>query len=76
MISKTRCITEVDKNQNLVVIIENHGLQPVVLEKGLEIGYLEPIRLVSKGNEICVVAADVEQAQQNFPEVNHCGDEL
>ena len=47
MISMTSCITEVDKDQNLVVTIENHGLQPVKLEKGLEIGYLEPIQLVS-----------------------------
>ena len=48
------------------------------MEKGLEIGYLEPIQLVSKGNEICAVAAaaDGEQAQQDFPEVNHCSDEL
>ena len=78
MISMTSCITEVDKDQNLVVTIENHGLQPVILEKGLEIGYLEPIQLVSKGNEICAVAAaaDGEQAQQDFPEVNHCSDEL
>ena len=73
MIGMTRCITEVDKDQNLVFTIENHGLQPVILEKGLEIGYLEP-----KGNEICAVAAaaDGEQAQQDFPEVNHCSDEL
>ena len=76
MISMTRCITEVDKNKNLVVTIEKHGLQPVVLEKGLEIGYLEPIQLVSKGNEIYAAAADIEQTQQNFPEVNHCSDEL
>ena len=40
-ISMTSCITEVDKDQNLVVTIENlHDLQPVILEKGLEIGYL------------------------------------
>ena len=78
MISMNSCITEVDKDQNLVVTIENHGLQPVILEKGLEIGYLEPIQLVSKGDEICAVAAatDGEQAQQDFPEINHCSDEL
>ena len=32
--------------------------------------------MVSKGNEICAVATSVEQTQQNFPEVNHCSDEL
>ena len=65
MISITRCIIEVDKNKNLVVTIEDHGLQPIV-----------SIRLVSKDNENCAVAADVEQTQQNFPEVNHCSDEF
>ena len=75
MISMNSCITEVDKDQNLVVTIENHGLQPVILEKGLEIGYLEPIQLVSKGDEICAVAAATD-GEQDFPEVNHCSDEL
>ena len=48
-LSMTMCVTEVDKDKNLVVAIENYGLQPVVLEEGFEIGRadtIEGLRLV------------------------------
>ena len=71
------CVTEVDRDKKLVVTTENYGLQPVVLDESFEIGHLEPIQLITKGTEICTLAAaDAEQTWQDFSEVNHWSDEL
>ena len=52
----TMCVTEIDKDNKLVVAIENYGLQPVVLEEGFEIGHLEPIQLISGETETRTLA--------------------
>lgn len=77
-LSKTMCVTEVDKDKKLVVAIENYGLQPVVVEEGFEIGHLELIQLIAEGTETCTfaAAADAEQTWQDFSEANHQSDEL
>jgi len=40
------CAFKLDDSDSMVLTVENHSLQPVVLEKGLEIGSLEPVQLV------------------------------
>ena len=41
------CASELDESDSMVLTVENHSLQLVVLEKGLlEIGSLEPVQLV------------------------------
>ena len=63
-IGVTTCVTEVGEDNKIVVSIENHGLQPVVLEEGYEIGQLEPIELVSDEAKACTLNATDEKPKQ------------
>ena len=66
-ISVTTYVTELSKDNGIVVAIENYGLQPVVLEEGCEIGYLEPIELVPEEVEACTLAATRKEQTQSKP---------
>jgi len=40
------CASELNKSDHAVLTVENHSFQPVVLEKDLEIGCLEPVIVI------------------------------
>ena len=63
-IGVTTCVTEVGKDNQIVVTIENYGLQLVVLKKGYEIGQLEPIELVSDEAKAFMLNATNEKSKQ------------
>ena len=56
-----------DESDSMVLTVENHSLQPVVLEKSLEIGCLELVQLVPADSEGLAVThtGGVETSQDN-----------
>ena len=56
-----------DESDSMVLTVENHSLQPVMLEKGLEIGCLELVQLVpaDSGGLAVTHTDEVEISQDN-----------